>query len=120
MIVILAGHIIVSPGARVAARSTRTPFVQYFHANEVGARPKLARFAAMHGCSDCEFLAGIPGTVGGALAMNAGCYGGETWNHVTSVETVDRHGARHTRTNADYEIGYRHVRSKAGLEEWFV
>ena len=43
------------------------------------ASPKLARFAAMHGCADAEFLAGIPGTVGGALAMNAGCYGGETW-----------------------------------------
>ena len=43
------------------------------------ASPKLARFAALHGCADAEFLAGIPGTVGGALAMNAGCYGGETW-----------------------------------------
>src|SRR6185312_13555426 len=54
------------------------------------ASPKLARFAAMHGCADAEFLAGIPGTVGGALAMNAGCYGGETWRHVARVETLAR------------------------------
>ena len=46
------------------------------------ASPKLARFAANHGFSGAEFLAGIPGTIGGALAMNAGCHGGETWNHV--------------------------------------
>ncbi len=74
-------------------------------------------------------MAGVPGTIGGALAMNAGCYGGETWNHVVSVETVDRGGMRHTRTPADYEIGYRHVRSKAAggsplgdriENEWFV
>ena len=44
----------------------------------------------MHGCAGAEFLAGIPGTVGGALAMNAGCYGGETWEHVARVEVLDR------------------------------
>ena len=53
------------------------------------ASPKVARFAAMHGCADAEFLAGIPGTVGGALAMNAGCYGGETWRYVARVEVLD-------------------------------
>ena len=57
------------------------------------AAPKLARFAAMHGCAGAEFLAGIPGTVGGALAMNAGCYGGETWNDVARVETLGRSGS---------------------------
>ena len=56
------------------------------------ASPKLARFAAMHDCAEAEFLAGVPGTVGGALAMNAGCYGGETWPHVAKVELAKRDG----------------------------
>jgi len=73
------------------------------------ASPKLARFAALHGCAEAEFLAGIPGTVGGALAMNAGCYGGETWRHVARVETLGRDGEFAIRTPADYAIGYRSV-----------
>ena len=73
------------------------------------ACPKLARFAANHGCADAEFLAGIPGTVGGALAMNAGCYGGETWSYVARVEVLGRDGAFAVRTPADYRIGYRSV-----------
>lgn len=82
--------------------------------------PHLARFVARHGGAGAEWMAGVPGTVGGALAMNAGCYGGETWNHVVSVRTIDRHGAVHTRTADDYEIGYRHVAARGGAEEWFV
>lgn len=82
--------------------------------------PHLARFVARHGGTGAEWLAGVPGTVGGALAMNAGCYGGETWNHVLSVQTVDRAGILHERSPADYELGYRHVRSLGHLEEWFV
>ena len=81
--------------------------------------PHLARFVAKHRGGDAEWMAGVPGTVGGALAMNAGCYGGETWNHVVSVETVDRAGERHRRGRDDYEIGYRHVALRGG-EEWFV
>ena len=85
---------------------------------------KLARFAAMHELGGAEFMAGIPGTVGGALAMNAGCYGGETWNIVGSVTTVDRAGQLRQRTRADYAIGYRTVVLKAEggriAEEWFV
>ena len=72
------------------------------------ASPKVARFAANLGC-DAAFMAGIPGTVGGALAMNAGCYGAETWPFVVQVCTIDRQGHRHIRTPADFEIGYRHV-----------
>lgn len=72
------------------------------------ASPKLARFAANLGC-DAAFMAGIPGTVGGALAMNAGCYGAETWPFVVQVCTIDRQGRRHLRTPAEFEIGYRHV-----------
>lgn len=82
--------------------------------------PHLARFVARHGGAGAEWLAGIPGTLGGALAMNAGCYGGETWNHVVSVEAVDRSGALHRREPADYDLGYRHVHLKSNAEEWFV
>ena len=74
------------------------------------ASPKLARFAATHGCAEAEFLAGVPGTVGGALAMNAGCYGGETWRHVARVEVLTRTGGFEVRTPAAYAIGYRRVR----------
>jgi len=80
------------------------------------ACPKLARFAARHGCAGAEFLAGIPGTVGGALAMNAGCYGGETWPLVGKVEVVRRDGTFAVRTPADYSIGYRTVKRPDGRE----
>jgi UDP-N-acetylmuramate dehydrogenase len=73
------------------------------------ASPKVARFAATHGLEGAEFLAGVPGTVGGALAMNAGCYGAETWEFVVRADTVDRHGRLRARTPEDFEIGYRHV-----------
>ena len=91
-----------------------------FRAHAGVPSPHLARFVARHGGAGAEWLAGVPGTVGGALAMNAGCYGGETWNHVVSVETVDRSGALHQRTAKDFEIGYRHVRALAARDEWFV
>jgi len=82
----------------------------YAQAGVPGA--KLARFAANNNLRGAEFFAGIPGTVGGMLAMNAGCYGGETWNVVERVQTVDRSGNLHERVAADYEIGYRHVQRK--------
>lgn len=73
---------------------------------------KVARFAALHGLAGAEFLAGIPGTVGGALAMNAGCYGAETWEIVFKVQTLGRAGQLQTRLPGDYEISYRHVALK--------
>jgi len=79
------------------------------HAEAGVASPKVARFAALHGAEGAEFLAGIPGTVGGALAMNAGCYGGETWNLVDSVRTIDRQGVIRQRAAREYRIGYRSV-----------
>jgi len=82
--------------------------------------PHLARYVAKHGAAGAEWMAGVPGTVGGALAMNAGCYGGETWNHVISVETVDRNGKLRHREPSDYDIGYRHVALKSAPEEWFI
>ena len=79
--------------------------------------PKLARFAATHDLQGAEFLAGIPGTVGGALAMNAGCYGAETWEIVAEVQTIDRSGTLRWRKPDDYEIGYRHVALRVRSEE---
>jgi UDP-N-acetylmuramate dehydrogenase len=101
--------------------------------------PKVARVAAMNGLTGAEFIAGIPGTVGGALAMNAGCYGGETWRIVASVTTIDRAGNLRDREPVDYHIAYRtvvlkeqsakalgepsatpHASRLTPLEEWFV
>jgi UDP-N-acetylmuramate dehydrogenase len=82
------------------------------------ASPKVARFAAAEHRTGAEFLAGIPGTVGGALAMNAGCYGSETWDIVKRVQTIDRLGQIHIREKGEYEIGYRDCRGPA--HEWFV
>ena len=82
------------------------------------ASAKLARFSVQQGLRGAEFLAGVPGTIGGALAMNAGAFGGETWNSVTAVETMDHTGRLRTRLPTDYQIGYRSVQGPAG--EWFV
>ena len=79
---------------------------------------KLARFATRNGLVGVEFLAGIPGTMGGALAMNAGAWGGETWPHVRQVRTIDRSGTVRSRTPADYRVGYREVEGPPG--EWFL
>lgn len=75
---------------------------------------KVARFCARAGLSGAEFLAGIPGTMGGALAMNAGAFGGETWEIVSAVETLDARGHHHRRTPNEYDIGYRQVRGVEG------
>ncbi len=86
---------------------------------EVGVScAKLARFSADQNLVGAEFLAGIPGTVGGALAMNSGAYGSETWEFVTVVETIDRNGEVHNRVKNEFEIGYRSVSSPK--DEWFL
>lgn len=79
---------------------------------------KIARVTAQKGLTGVEFLAGIPGTLGGALAMNAGAFGGETWPHVAEVTCVDRSGRLHTRQPSDYSVGYRSV--TGAQDEWFV
>lgn len=79
---------------------------------------KVARFCARHHLTGAEFLAGIPGTMGGALAMNAGAFGGETWRHVAAVETLDGRGGRHLRQPEAFEVSYRRVIGVSG--EWFV
>jgi UDP-N-acetylmuramate dehydrogenase len=79
---------------------------------------RVARQCVKWGLGPAEFFAGIPGTLGGALAMNAGAWGGETWRHVIEVDVLDRRGVRHTRQAADYDIGYRRV--KGPDNEWFI
>jgi len=95
-----------------------------FHSNfevyvEAGvASPKLARATAKRGLSGLEFLSGIPGTIGGALAMNAGCMGSEIWEYVKQVVTLDGQGEEHIRNKDEYTIAYRSVK---GVEnEYFV
>ena len=79
---------------------------------------KLARQCIRWGYGPSEFFAGIPGSLGGALAMNAGAHGGETWERVESVRTIDRRGRIRVREKAEFEVGYRSV---LGLDdEWFV
>ena len=102
----------------VLGRLTFADGLVYAEAGVAG--PKLARFAANRGLAGAEFLAGIPGTVGGALAMNAGCYGGETWAIVERVLMLDRHGNLHERRAEDFEIGYRHVGLRAASDEVFA
>src|SRR5574340_1165440 len=80
----------------------------YAEAGVPGA--KLARFAALHDLHGAEFFAGIPGTVGGMLAMNAGCYGSDIWQKVLRVQVATRSGELLEHTPQDYEIGYRHVK----------
>lgn len=82
------------------------------------ASAQLARYTARLGAAGLEFMAGIPGTVGGALAMNAGCFGGETWHFVKAVETIDRKGQIKLRPLSDFVVNYRHVMRPEG--EWFV
>ena len=79
---------------------------------------QLARQCIRWGLGPSEFFAGIPGTVGGALAMNAGAHGGETWERVESVRTIDRDGEIHERAPTEYTVGYRSVRGPAN--EWFI
>ena len=79
---------------------------------------RVARFCQKHQLAGLDYLAGIPGTIGGALAMNAGAFGFETWNLVTEVTLINRRGELIQRLPEDFEIGYRHVNLPA--DEWFV
>ena len=80
---------------------------------------RLGRQAVKWGLGPASFFAGIPGTLGGALAMNAGAWGGETWPRVVEVETIDRAGEVRRRAASEYQVGYRSVVPPAA-GEWFV
>jgi UDP-N-acetylmuramate dehydrogenase len=93
------------------------PDLVYAEAGVACAR--IARQCIKWGLGPAEFFAGIPGTLGGALAMNAGAFGGETWRHVVEVETVDRGGREHRRPAGEYRVSYRHVEPPVP-QEWFL
>jgi UDP-N-acetylmuramate dehydrogenase len=112
----LRGTVVLMHSAELAPRLD----AGLIHAQAGVAAPKVARFAALHHLAGAEFMAGIPGTVGGALAMNAGCYGGETWDIVERVLTIDRAGGTKVRRKADFQIGYRHCALKEAADEWFT
>jgi len=96
---------------------------ELLYAEARAASPKVARYAAVHGYAGAEFLAGIPGTVGGALAMNAGCYGSQTWDAVERVLMLGRSGELRERKPGDFDVAYRHVALRGGelgVDEWFA
>lgn len=110
-----SGTVIVMLGALMALERQGETIIRA----EAGVlSAKLAKMTIDLGLKGLEFLIGIPGSVGGALAMNAGAYGGSTWNSVVAVETIDRRGRRLTRTPELFEPGYRHI--KRPTNEWFT
>lgn len=76
---------------------------------------RMAKYATGEGLAGAGFFAGIPGTVGGALAMNAGAHGGETWNHVSEVEVLYRDGRCAWLPRSEFQYGYRHVQWPQGM-----
>jgi UDP-N-acetylmuramate dehydrogenase len=112
----LEGVVISTHGTLDRLERQSEPMV-YAEAGVACAR--IAKQCIKWGLGPAEFFAGIPGTMGGALAMNAGAFGGETWNHVVEVETIDRHGKQHTRQASEYKATYRHVESPV-TDEWFL
>jgi UDP-N-acetylmuramate dehydrogenase len=107
--------IALTPGLDRLERITDTRI----HADAGVPCARVARQCVKWAIGPAEFFAGIPGTVGGALAMNAGAWGQDTWPHVVEVDVVDRAGKRHTRSAHEYHFAYRSV--QAPVEgEWFV
>lgn len=99
-------------GAIIATRHLQTVFQEQektVFAQAGLTCAKLARYCTQQGFSDAAFFAGIPGTMGGALAMNAGAFGGQTWEWVKAVQVINRQGEIFTRKPSDYTIGYRTV-----------
>mgnify|MGYP003965030493 FL=1 len=80
---------------------------------------KLSRFAQAKLKYGAEFLSAIPGSVGGALAMNAGAFGSEVWQYVVSVQTISLSGELQERFPNDYEINYRSVKHRFS-DEFFI
>ena len=70
---------------------------------------QLARFYVNNGLPGLEFMVGIPGTLGGALRMNAGAFGSEIWDYAVAIDVIDRQGIRKRRVRDQIDIGYRFV-----------
>ncbi|PCI37031.1 MAG: UDP-N-acetylenolpyruvoylglucosamine reductase [Thiotrichales bacterium] len=114
----VAGTVIITHPALTDMQQISETKVQALSGTTCAA---FARFSVKHNLTGGEFFAGIPGTIGGALAMNAGAFKGETWDAVTTVTTIDRQGKLHIRHPEDFNIAYRHVSSKNhNQQEWFV
>ena len=114
----IRGVVIATPGAftRIERRSENRI---YCEASVPCAR--IARLCVNWGLTQGEWFGGIPGTLGGALAMNAGAFGDETWRHVLSIESIDRRARRRTRAAAEFRASYRHIDWPAdAAEEWFL
>lgn len=109
-----AGTVIVTAGALQTIDVTDNEITA-----EVGLYcSKLAKQAAKAGLKGAAFWAGIPGTLGGALAMNAGAHGIETWDSVVEVTTIDKQGELHLYNAEQFDVSYRHVNLPEN--QWFV
>lgn len=102
----IKGTVVITQGA-LNKLKTIDPVTLYAEAGV--ASPAFARFSARKNLMGAEFLAGIPGTIGGALVMNAGCDGSETWNIVKSVLVINREGEKKIRYPNEYKFAYRSV-----------
>ena len=114
------GTVVLTYGPRRAPRMDEG----LIYAEAGVACPKVARFAAMNNLSGAEFLSGIPGTIGGALAMNAGCYGGDTWEIVDEAQLIDRYGTLRWVHKSEFAASYRQCSLKSGgklgVDHWFA
>ena len=114
----IRGVVIATPGAftRIERRAHNRI---YCEASVPCAR--IARLCVSWGLAQGEFFGGIPGTLGGALAMNAGAFGDDTWRHVLSIQSIDRRAQRRTRAAGEFRASYRHIDWPAdAVEEWFL
>lgn len=112
----IKGTVIITQGAL----NNLTQEGEVFRAEAGVSCAQVARFAARQNLGGkAEFLAGIPGSIGGALLMNAGCFGNETWNQVIKVETINRQGEINIRDRSEFISHYRHIEG-LGEDEWFV
>ena len=113
----LPGTVIMTQGALI---NLAIPFPNRVRAESGVSCAQVARFAARNNLVEGEFLAGIPGTVGGALTMNAGAFGGETWQRVVAVETINRRGEIKLRDPKEFSFSYRTVQGLDKQNEWYV
>lgn len=114
------GVVVITQGGlnQLSSLDTVSDHVLNIRAETGVSSAQLARYAARLGGAELAFMAGIPGTVGGALAMNAGCFDGETWRFVTMVEMMTREGNLCMRPASEFRVAYRSVSRVAN--EWFV
>ncbi len=89
------------------------------HADAGATLAKVSRFCETQKLFGAEFLNAIPGSIGGALSMNAGAFGSEIWDFVKSVTTINSFGSVFHRNKKDFKIGYRQVIAK-NTDEYFI